>query len=207
MYCLPGNVCGILLHSWKVIDQPFSSTISIYLDLEGCSALRDAGVSAIVENCKNLQSLSLSFCDKITDDGVLPIATHCPNLRALELKGLPYVSDRSIQEVAIQCPLLESVNLAGTRVTDPAVICLIRKATNLTFLDLSSCYNMMFIDNIIAELKPDKLEIVTDSMPKGAAGWESDWDESELTDSDDEDGQGWMAVGPGGMSIAMSLDI
>ncbi|TPX64164.1 hypothetical protein SpCBS45565_g06123 [Spizellomyces sp. 'palustris'] len=205
---------------WLVVDSQTITTLGkgcpqlTYLDLEGCTALRDKGIVSLAENCPGLQYLSLSECDKVSDEGMLAIATHCIQLRILELKAMPMVSDLSVEELALNCTFLESVALAGTRVTDRSVTELIERAQRLAYLDLSLCYNVVDLDKIMEE-KPEHLEIVIDTMPTGSADWEEtdwegdDWDgEWDGEWDEDEDGmdfendEGWPNV-----HFSVDLDI
>ncbi|KAI8920858.1 hypothetical protein DFJ77DRAFT_447623 [Powellomyces hirtus] len=160
----------------------------VHLDLEGCLSVRDKGLKAISENAPQLLSLSLSFCDRITDVGVKYIAEGCPSLILLELKCLPFVSDDSVREIANSCSHLESVNLGGTRITENSVVDLFAKCKKLTFLDLSSCYNIAYPENFDVN-KPEGLEIVFDSLMEGDAPWESDGSDGEWEEDEGDNGQ------------------
>jgi hypothetical protein len=45
--------------------------------------INENDVSAIVEGCRNIDSLDISRCQSITDIGVSRIAECCPNLKEL----------------------------------------------------------------------------------------------------------------------------
>ncbi|KAJ3170241.1 hypothetical protein HDU88_008868 [Geranomyces variabilis] len=151
-----------------------------YLDLEGCYSIHDKGLKAIAKHAPQLHSLSLSYCDRITNSGVSAIAARCGSLRHLEMACCPMICDTSILKIAAGCPLLESMNLAGTHITEQSVFDLATKCKGLTYLDISACYNIVYLQQI-TEHKPEQLEIVTDSLPDGVPG-----DSDEDIHSDDE---------------------
>ncbi|KAJ3156874.1 hypothetical protein HDU86_003409 [Geranomyces michiganensis] len=157
-----------------------------YLDLEGSYSIHDKGLKTIAKYAPQLHSLSLSYCDRITNAGVSAIAAKCTALRHLEMACCPFVDDESILKIAQNCPLLESMNLAGTRITEKSVFDLATKCKSLTFLDLSACYNIVYLQQIL-DHKPEHLEVVTDSLPDGVPGDsdEGEFDEGPYTDDDE----------------------
>ena len=56
--------------------------------------MTDAGVSALVAGCGQLQSIDLTFCGKVTDAGVSALGAGCGQLQSIDL-DVTYRSDTS----------------------------------------------------------------------------------------------------------------
>ncbi|KAJ3018451.1 hypothetical protein HKX48_002876 [Thoreauomyces humboldtii] len=156
------------------------------LDLEGCRSIHDKSLYSIANSLPNISSLSIAFCARITDSGLFYLLGRCRRLRNLELTCIPRISDAGLQPLTFARSFLETLNLSGTRVADDSVRAIISRAPDLVFLDVSSCYNLLDREEIVAG-KPDTLEIVTNSLPRGTAEWDEEYDDiyDELDELED----------------------
>ena len=85
-----------------------------------------------------------------------------------------------MHEIAHHCKKLTNLSVPGTRITESGIAEIIVHCHELGVLDVSSCYNIVSLDEIM-EKKPSNLVIITDSLEPGEAEWE---DEDEFTDED-----------------------
>ena len=58
--------------------------------------MTDAGVSALVAGCGQLQNIDLGYCDQVTDAGISALGAGCGQLRSIDLKGFDQVTDAGI---------------------------------------------------------------------------------------------------------------
>lgn len=96
----------------------------IELQFDGCTAITDSGLQALVKGCVALESLSLSDCFHITDDAVVAIAfalgasnpagEYKPaTLRTLSLQRCVLLTDKALQCICASNPNLHTLNLFG----------------------------------------------------------------------------------------------
>ena len=135
------------------------------LNIDFCKKITDAGVVLIVENCSNLQSLSLdsslitdiglgflatrcsnlqylhlALCDKITDIGVGLIAAGCSNLQFLQLGYCNKITDTGLELIAAGCSNLQHLQLGYCdKITDIGVGFIAENCSKLQFLGLALC--------------------------------------------------------------------
>jgi hypothetical protein len=86
---------------------PQLRTISV-----SCTGVTDLGISALVEGCTLLESITLSDIDEITNESVMAIAKNCPQLLYINLHWLQLLDDSGINALAHGCPLLQSLLLS-----------------------------------------------------------------------------------------------
>jgi hypothetical protein len=89
-----------------------------HLDLSGTS-ITDAAITAIANNCADLEDLVVKFCYNITDAAFRVV--RLPKLTHLELDECFEISDAGLIELSRQCTALKSLRICGTSITDAAV--------------------------------------------------------------------------------------
>ncbi|KAJ1916288.1 hypothetical protein GGI09_005879 [Coemansia sp. S100] len=89
------------------------------VSLAWTSNLTDFGVSELVQRCKHIEALDLTYCMQIEDTSMLAIAHNLHSLAALSVAYCAGVTDIGVREVAMRFPSIQIVNVAKClRVTD-----------------------------------------------------------------------------------------
>lgn len=94
---------------------------------------------------ENLTALNLNACRSLTDSAIEIVAERCHKLERLDLFWCVTLTDIAIRALASASfpPRLRHLNLSGLKhVTDAALVPLLRRCTNLTWLDLTRCEGM-----------------------------------------------------------------
>ncbi|XP_068709892.1 uncharacterized protein [Montipora capricornis] len=148
------TLCGMMAVDDDTLDKiclAVGQTLTS-LDLSGCSALTDYGLSTISKHCQVIDSLKVSFCPNITGKKLKPlfkcpqrgpdfktfvangckmfsvdliaeIAAHCPSLHSLRLAGMKEVDDELLTAVAENCRQLSTVSIKGCGLVSDVGIC------------------------------------------------------------------------------------
>ena len=147
-----------LISDAGVIELAQKCTALKQLDL-GATSITDAAITAIVNNCTDLEDLAVSGCKNITDAalrvirlpkltnlalhgcseisdaGLIELSQQCTALRSLTI-GYTFISDAAVSAVARNCPDLEELQAENSQVTDESIISLAKHCAHLTHLDL-----------------------------------------------------------------------
>lgn len=129
-----------------------------YLDITGCRAITDVGLSAVARNCRLLQTVSLKHCFRLTDASLVQLVQGTGlHLRALVAKDVRGISDQVLKAIAESCSQVRSLSLRAisligipqlaylnvtncTRITDVGVKQLTIHCRTLRTISLSGCY-------------------------------------------------------------------
>jgi hypothetical protein len=94
--------------------------------------ITDQVVLALAESCLQLRTLILKSATNLTDTSITQLARRCTALRILNLDTCVFLTDVSVLALAANCPGLTEVNFK--RISEPAVVQLVRSCTKLTDL-------------------------------------------------------------------------
>ena len=90
-----------------------------YLDITGCRAVTDVGLSAVARNCRLLQTVSLKHCFRLTDASLVQLVQGTGlHLRALIAKDVRGMSDQVLKAIAESCSQVRSLLLAPFRCSE-----------------------------------------------------------------------------------------
>jgi F-box and leucine-rich repeat protein 2/20 len=95
--------------SLVAIGQRCPQLRTIYVS---CTGITDVGITALVEGCTLLESITLCDIDEITNESAMAIARCCPRLLYINLHWLQRLDDSGINALAHGCPLLQSLLLS-----------------------------------------------------------------------------------------------
>ena len=68
-------------------------------NIGGCNKVTDAGISALVAGCGQLQSINLGDCDQVRDAGISALGAGCGPLRSISIEDCSKVTDAGISVV------------------------------------------------------------------------------------------------------------
>lgn len=113
----------------------------VQLNMTGCSAVSDFGLSAVMHMFGNLRCLNLSDCELITDVTLHRIALVAPNLSAINLKHCVQLTDVGLMDLTSTCRLLQRIRVYGcTFITDAAMKSISKSHSDcLLWLDIGQC--------------------------------------------------------------------
>lgn len=100
------------------------------------SPLTNAGISSLVQTCKQLHTLVIVTNDFITDDAIELVCSYCPLLQDIGLSYCENLTDASLFALANRYPRLRSINIRESNFTDDAIIYLAGKCRELRALDV-----------------------------------------------------------------------
>ncbi|PIN21559.1 hypothetical protein CDL12_05741 [Handroanthus impetiginosus] len=107
------------------------------LNLSRCSGLRFRGLEALAVNCKNLESVDISYCSGFVDLEAAALSRSA-ELKELNLNKCLNISDVGLAKIAVGCPKLEKLSLKWCfDITDIGVELLSKKCARLKHLDIS----------------------------------------------------------------------
>ncbi|XP_034548528.1 F-box/LRR-repeat protein 2-like [Notolabrus celidotus] len=86
----------------------------ILLNLTGLQVVSDTSVDALLQNCVELQSLSLGSCPGVTDRTLHSISKYTPYIESLDVSGCKAVTDAGVESLARGCRRLQQLNLSST---------------------------------------------------------------------------------------------
>ncbi|KAL5471143.1 hypothetical protein EMCRGX_G029226 [Ephydatia muelleri] len=109
------------------------------ITLSGTKNLPIYVVKTIVENCSNLEILTMAGLKSISDEIAFSIAAHCPSIMQISFRNCD-LTDLGVCQIAIHCPKLIMIALAGIHdLTDKCIIALAENCPCLNELYLSGC--------------------------------------------------------------------
>ena len=118
-----------------VVELAQKCTALKQLNLNG-NLITDAAITAIANNCGDLEELRVSCCENITDAALRVV--RLPKLTTLDLSGCSEISDAGLIELSRQCTALKSLNILGTSITDAAVSAVARNCPDIDDLRVDS---------------------------------------------------------------------
>lgn len=118
------------------------------ISLSGWKALTSATLQNLVEKCRDLTSVTLSYCSKVTTDGWMALATHCKLLSDVDL-SFSSVQVPALKLLVEKCgERLQQLNVGGNTLSGfNSVLTALRKCPNLQLLDVS---NIQFSTDFMA---------------------------------------------------------
>ena len=130
------------------------------LDAGGCKTLSKTW-QVLPEGLKFLKLEELNVFDSdITGSALSSILQKSPNLKNLYVRGCTSLSkDWQALSEGLKFLQLEELNVFDSDITGSALLDLLKKSPNLKTLDISSCRNIVFTDELVASL--DKIPSVS----------------------------------------------
>ncbi|XP_077997065.1 uncharacterized protein LOC144450342 [Glandiceps talaboti] len=140
------NITDVSMHR---IGKYFGPKIKD-LDISWCEEVTDNGISAVVESCTSLESLSLRQCPA-TDDTLMTMADKCVHLSNLNLCGVEELSDTAVTVMVSRFHYLQKIdlswnaNLSNTSITmllsactllETAILCGLKSITSKPFFPI-----------------------------------------------------------------------
>jgi len=112
------------------------------LRVDFCYHLSDAALFGLAK-CSNLTHLAIGT-DEITDSGIIALAKGCPQLTQLDIRGcagfaLQNVSNAAVLAVTEWCPNLTRLRVSSSKLTDVALIALVKRCSKLSALAVPDC--------------------------------------------------------------------
>lgn len=80
--------------------------------------ISDDSLNRIMENCKNLHSLNISYCTNLTSNGIVTAIQNRNKLTSIDLAGTS-ITDSALLEIAKNCENLNSLNLSNCKYVTP----------------------------------------------------------------------------------------
>ncbi|KAI9090010.1 hypothetical protein DFS34DRAFT_638414 [Phlyctochytrium arcticum] len=150
--------------------------------------VQDDHVEALVNSCKQLDTISIVPVSALTDRSIVAIAANCPHLRELtilkKMADAYEITDASVKKLIDGCPMLDELILNGTYITAEGADYMINKGKNLKLLDLSGCLINSDEAEILDTLTPPCLQVFTEPPEPEAfedeyydEWWEEEYDE------------------------------
>lgn len=166
--------------TFLALFQKFKKLIN--LNVSGCKEISDESIMELAKNNKDLESIDLSKCNDLTSAAITALAKHCKDIKSINLSGCYWLADDSIKKLAQNCCLtsidlsrntwfaddaaikalavccrgLEKINLSGCiKITEAALIELIRNCTGLTHIHLPNLSNYDEVIRILARERPN----------------------------------------------------
>ena len=140
------------INCWDVEAITLSCPLLEHFELCGCSNIGDTAIRAVMRNCTNLRVLILESCPGVTDRGLCRSFSLCEEVNAScstrtgsSIGSLPIgrdevsktSSDRSAKGPRHHGPSLRALSLNLCHVTDAVVAAIVKRCTQLVYLDLS----------------------------------------------------------------------
>lgn len=111
---------------------------SLEIDSKGPTVVADSALHALAIHCPRLESLKLAK-SAITDAGLIELAQNCHDLKDLCLAKSPGITDTSILALAKHCPKLKTLVLAQNQpLSDETVNLLLQLCKMLTLVRLNT---------------------------------------------------------------------
>jgi len=134
------------------------------LDFSYCNALFDATLLLVGTFCTQLYSLSLSHCNNVSGNGLDLIVQNCKNLKSLSFSGTS-LTDQNLSNCNWGNLQLEELDVSWCRnITENGLMALLPKLNHLVYLRLCSCgFGHAITDRVLATLSNNsypKLEIL-----------------------------------------------
>lgn len=83
------------------------------LIIRGNLKLTDAGVQAVVQKNRKLETIYLSYCPLLTDATLVAIAEHCPYLKGFSVTNALDITDNGIKQLVISARYLEGIDISS----------------------------------------------------------------------------------------------
>ncbi|PRP87161.1 hypothetical protein PROFUN_01423 [Planoprotostelium fungivorum] len=110
------------------------------LNLWGCTALTDGGLSHLCRNLPKLSSLTLSECTGLTDQSIISIIAMAANVTSLNLWGCQSLSPASIQLLLRHSPKMQTLGLSYcSQINDAALEGISQKVSQLKAIQFEQC--------------------------------------------------------------------
>ena len=125
-------------------------------------------VLQLVQNCKQLKSITITLLDFYTEDVVIGLIECCPNLQKLSFCGNPFnqsgvfpITDSILLALSKHCPQLEEIEARGyLKITEAIVVHLVQQCKKLYKLRLPM--NCLYKDTVFGV--PVKVKKGSDTM-------------------------------------------
>ena len=100
-------------------------------------AITDKGLCAIVQSCRKLEHLNISYCRNITNKSLFEIAENCHDLQVFHFAEARQITDKSINCILNSCPNLQNLDIAYSKgdVKDASI--LMQRRFKIEYLDFS----------------------------------------------------------------------
>jgi hypothetical protein len=145
------------------LRSTFASTLLRKLEVTGCAAVTDIGLSWLCVAATNLEELDISRCELVSNVGLEYVGWYCRALTSLDVSHLPLINDGEhqfhcpalrhfccantgignlcIETLAQRCLRLETVHAARTAVGARGLWALANHCTDLQQICLDECSN------------------------------------------------------------------
>eukprot|EP00794_Sanderia_malayensis_P005409 gene5409-6085_t len=138
--------------------ENFSSPNLWCVKLKGTGSIDCAGLSHLVQNCRNISHLNLGLCSKLDDTAIDCVAGFLlGKLESLNCAYLPLITDQSLISLADRCLNLKQLKLHGCSKVKSVGVRAVFKACTLSIVDLSYCYTIVGKPDILSDSLPETL--------------------------------------------------
>jgi len=104
-----------------------------------CTRITEQGIVYMGKNLKNLEKIWLSGCELVTDFAVTRLLLSCNKLSDLRLGNCSKLTDNALAALVCQTSL-QTLDLGGiTKLSEEALVRVVRSNTSLTELNLRKC--------------------------------------------------------------------
>jgi F-box and leucine-rich repeat protein 2/20 len=124
------------------------------LDVSRCSQIQNEDIKLIIKSCEALHTLSLEECHGISDEGFYHISIF--NSQFINLNfSRTNISDQPLIELANHCLHLNYLDLTRCeKITEKGLLEIVRLASTLRELNITSCNIPEFTIGLLKNLKP-----------------------------------------------------
>eukprot|EP00079_Xenopus_tropicalis_P023226 XP_012815465.1 PREDICTED: F-box/LRR-repeat protein 13 isoform X2 [Xenopus tropicalis] len=111
----------------------------IYLDLSGCTQISVDGFTFLAAGCNSLQQLKINDMFTLTDKCITALLEKCQNILSISLLGSPHLSDVAFKVLA-QGRKLAKIRIEGNnRITDSSIKAICKFCANLNHIYVADC--------------------------------------------------------------------
>lgn len=186
------SVSNLFLNNCYYISDENLNELSnsiMHLDISGCN-ITDNGANIIAERCRDLHTLSVARCTKLTDASLLQFAGTYKYLVKLNISGCREFAEDSIVTIINNNKNLEYINISKcTNVRDKTILAiantchdltgletgycfriktklpyLLEKCVKIILFNISNCYNISKINNVVSVLAHNAPNLQTLSL-------------------------------------------
>ena len=112
------------------------------LDLQGWY-ISDQGLTAVGEQCKQLENWNLRFCEGLTYRGMKTIEIGCAKtLKVLGIAPCTRINNNTMEDIGVRCHFLEKLTLDSKFVNDVGLLVIAQGCTTSNYLHLQ-CVNFI----------------------------------------------------------------
>ncbi|KAI0089322.1 RNI-like protein [Irpex rosettiformis] len=116
---------------------------------------------------EQLHTLDLTQCRKITDIAVAGIVIHAPRLQHIHLAGCSLLTNAALERLCSLTTHLESLTIAhAEKITDPAIVDLVRSCPRLEVVDVSYCPLLSDLSILELAILPHLRRLSLASLPR-----------------------------------------